>query len=168
MNVDPSFRDLYRREFPSVCRAVYLLAGDRELAEDAAQEAFARALARWRRVAAHPAPGGWVTKTALNVARRHLRKRVASAPPPDDVNDAGEAAALHLAIRKLPSRQLEAVALHYLLDMSVAETAASMEVDEGTVKTHLSRARATLARSLADPLPDSDQKEGAHERHRTS
>jgi RNA polymerase sigma-70 factor (ECF subfamily) len=55
------------------------------------------------------------------------------------------------AIRGLPPRQQEAVALHYLLDLTVADTATAMGVDEGTVKTHLSRAREALARALDDP-----------------
>ena len=75
MTVDPAFRELYEREFAAVFRAALLLSGDRRLAEDAAQEAFARALARWRRLRSHPSPGGWVTTTALNVARRQLLRQ---------------------------------------------------------------------------------------------
>jgi RNA polymerase sigma-70 factor (ECF subfamily) len=154
MTVHPGFRALYEREFPRVYRAVYLLAGDRQLAEDASQEAFARALSRWRRLASHPAPAAWVTTTALNVARRQLRRRP-ELPPPGPVDAAGpERLAVVEGIRGLSARQQEAVALHYLLDMTVAETAAAMGVDEGTVKTHLSRARAALARALADPATD--------------
>ena len=55
---------------------------------------------------------------------------------------------LRAALRRLPARQQEAVALHYLLDLPVAETATVMGCDEGTVKTHLSRARLTLERAL--------------------
>ena len=58
------------------------------------------------------------------------------------------------AVRALPARQQEAVALHYLLDLTVADTAATMGIDEGTVKTHLSRARDALAHALDDPATD--------------
>jgi RNA polymerase sigma-70 factor (ECF subfamily) len=151
MTVHPGFRDLYEREFPRVYRAVYVLAGDRQLAEDASQEAFARALSRWRRIESHPAPAAWVTTTALNVARRQLRRRP-TLPPPDPGAEGGEdRIAVVEAIRGLPPRQQEAVALHYLLDLTVADTATAMGVDEGTVKTHLSRAREALARALDDP-----------------
>jgi RNA polymerase sigma-70 factor, ECF subfamily len=154
MTVHPGFRDLYEQEFARVYRAVYLLAGDRQLAEDATQEAFARALSRWSRLVTHPAPAAWVTTTALNVARRQLRRRP-DIPPVDRVTAAGEdRVALVEAVRALPPRQQEAVALHYLLDLNVADTAVAMGVDEGTVKTHLSRARGALARTLADPAPD--------------
>jgi len=158
--VNAEFQDLYEREFASVCRAVFLLSGDRRLAEDAAQEAFARALVRWRRLRTHPAPGGWITTTALNVARRQLRRRpelnTAALPPTADA-DADEILAVRGAIRTLPPRQQEAVALHYLLDMPVAEVAAAMNIDQGTVKTHLSRAREALTRSLAAPDPTEER-----------
>ena len=42
------------------------------------------------------------------------------------------------------------MALHYLEDMSIADVAATLGCAEGTVKQHLSRARATLAGRLAD------------------
>lgn len=148
MKIDEGFRAMYEREFPSVYRAVCVLSRDPSLAEDASQEAFARALARWRRLRRHPLVGGWVTTTALNVARRALRRRalypVASAPEPDREAEID----LVSGIRRLPARQQEAVLLHYLLDLSVADTAAAMEIDPGTVKTHLSRARASLAERL--------------------
>ncbi|MGZ4132218.1 MAG: sigma factor-like helix-turn-helix DNA-binding protein [Actinomycetota bacterium] len=54
----------------------------------------------------------------------------------------------------MPRRQQEAVVLHYLLDLPVAETAAAMGVDAGTVKTHLSRARGSIARLLRDDDPE--------------
>jgi RNA polymerase sigma-70 factor (ECF subfamily) len=154
VSVHPGFRALYEREFGRVCRAVYLLAGDRPLAEDATQEAFARALARWRRVGAHPSPAGWVTTTALNVARRQLRRQPELPPPELVAPEDEERLSLIEAVRALPARQQEAVALYYLLDLTVADTAAAMGIDEGTVKTHLARSRDALFRALSDPTPD--------------
>ena len=154
MTVHPGFRALYEREYARVYRAVFLLAGDRQLAEDASQEAFARALARWRRLGSHPAPAAWVTTTALNVARRQLRRRPPVPPPDPGVGTGEDRVAVVEAIRRLPPRQQEAVALHYLLDLTVADTAAAMGIDEGTVKTHLSRARESLAQALDDPATD--------------
>ena len=157
MNTDPSFTELYEREFPAVFRAAYLMSGDRGLAEEATQEAFARALARWGRLRSQPWAGGWVTTTALNSARRHLRRRRPTMPA--NVRDGEDEATrldVHAAVRGLPARQQEAVVLHYLLDMPVAETAAAMGCDQGTVKTHLSRARAALLRALSiddEPSP---------------
>lgn len=144
-----SFEGFYEIEFPKVYRAAFLLSGDRGLAEDATQEAFARALERWRRLRDTSWAGGWVMTTALNVVRRGLRRRrepvrteVDHYEIPDSDLD------LWRAVRALPRRQLESVVLHYLTDLSVAECAALMGCDEGTVKTHLHRARAELSRLL--------------------
>ena len=46
------------------------------------------------------------------------------------------------------------MALYYLLDMPIADTAAAMGCDEGTVKSHLARARSALHERLKDPDPD--------------
>src|SRR5262245_30012722 len=122
---------MYEREFPAVYRAVRLFCGDAAVAEDATQEAFARALARWRRIGSQPWTAGWVTTTALNVARRSLRRR--PTPAPDAAPDRDRDAELDLVaeVRRLPSRQQEAVALHYLLDLAVADVAAAMGCDPG-------------------------------------
>ena len=87
MSVDPAFRDFYQRESRAVFHAVYLLCRDRAVAEDSTQEAFARALSRWRRLRGEPWAAGWVMTTALNVARRSLRQR-APLPEPAVVADA--------------------------------------------------------------------------------
>jgi RNA polymerase sigma-70 factor (ECF subfamily) len=164
VTIDPGFRELYEREFPAVFRAVFLLCGDRQLAEDAAQEAFARALARWRRLRDQPWAAGWVTTTAFNVARRQLRKRPTMSVGPDAGQESphDERLDLHAAIRALPTRQQEAVALHYLLDLPVAQTAAAMGCDEGTVKSHLHRARSALNRALFEPDPNDEPTRSSH------
>ncbi|MDP9342237.1 MAG: sigma-70 family RNA polymerase sigma factor [Actinomycetota bacterium] len=134
-------------------RAAFALCGDRELAQDATQEAFARALSRWRRLRGERWAAGWVMTTALNVARRSLRRR---APTPQPV-EASPRADLDLlldvrgAVRALPRRQQTAVVLYYLAGLPVPEVAGAMGCREGTVRAHLAKARASLARDLGDP-----------------
>lgn len=158
MKVDPRFAELYEAEFDGVFRAAYALCGDRSLAEDAAQEAFARALERWGRLREQPWVMGWVVSTALNVARRTLRRRPAPRPQPGPGSGATSepetAMDLVRAIRDLPRRQQEAVVLHYVADMPVSEVASVMGCEEGTVKAHLSRARDALARRLGGERVD--------------
>jgi DNA-directed RNA polymerase specialized sigma24 family protein len=157
VRVDEGFRALYEAEFAHVFRAVAMVCRDQAVAEDATQEAFARALVRWRRLGDAPWVAGWVTTTAINVARRQLRRtrRLPSGAPAGEP-DPDVALDVRAAIRRLPSRQQEAVTLHYLLDLSVADTASAMSCDEGTAKTHLARARAMLGR-LLDHDTDDDQ-----------
>jgi RNA polymerase sigma-70 factor (ECF subfamily) len=52
-------------------------------------------------------------------------------------------------VRSLPRRQAQAVALHYLEDLPVAEIARVLGCAEGTVKAHLHHGREALGRRLA-------------------
>jgi RNA polymerase sigma-70 factor (ECF subfamily) len=52
------------------------------------------------------------------------------------------------AVRALPPRQAQVVALHYLEDRSVSQIAAILDCAEATVKVHLRRGRLELARRL--------------------
>jgi RNA polymerase sigma-70 factor (ECF subfamily) len=144
VKADRGFQEMYEAHFPKVFRAAYALGGDRGVAEDAAQEAFARALERWGRLRDLPWAPGWVMVTALNVARRALRRRREDRPPSEGAGDVDESVDLWQAVRALPDRQRRAVVLHYVGDLSVADVAAAMRCGEGTVKTHLARAREAL------------------------
>ncbi len=153
MRADEGFVAMYESEFPAVVRAAYLLGGDRAAAEDAAQEAFARALERWRRLRDQPWAAGWVMTTALNLVRRSLRRR--PAPPAAEASPPGPEAGIDVwrAIGRLPRRQREAIVLHHIRDLSLTDTARAMGVAEGTAKAHLFRARTALAESLRERTP---------------
>lgn len=66
--------------------------------------------------------------------------------PPDD--------SFWAALRSLPDRQAQAVALHYLEDLPVSEIARVLDIAEGTVKVHLHRGRLALAELLRDELEE--------------
>lgn len=144
MRVDPRFRKLYESEYAAIFRAAYALCGDPGLAEDATQEAFARCLERWDRLGDQGWVAAWVTTTALNVARRAMRRRPQPAASDIGSHDLDQEMDLWRAVRTLTARQQEAVVLHYAMDMSLADVAAVMGCEEGTVKSHLSRARESL------------------------
>jgi RNA polymerase sigma-70 factor (ECF subfamily) len=146
VRIDEVFSEFYRTEFAAVYRATYLLCDDTEVARDATQEAFARALERWRRLRDQPWAAGWVTTTALNVARRTKRRRhenLAIGEP--DMREPGpDSALIWTAIRALPRRQQEAIVLHHMSDLPVEEVGRLMKCSVNTVKTHLIRGRAAL------------------------
>jgi RNA polymerase sigma-70 factor (ECF subfamily) len=156
MGSDPGFEEVYRAEYGQVCKTVFLSTGDWGLAEEAAQEAFARALARWGRLRQHHWIGGWITTTALNVARRALRKRPGSIQSdvayPDTATD--DLIDLHRVVRGLPQRQQEAVLLYYVADHPLSQVAEAMGCREGTVKAHLDKARRSLRRALEEAPAD--------------
>jgi len=149
--------------YPQVLAAVAFACGDRSVAEDAVQEALAAA---W----VHPGRiehlGTWVSRVALNRVRdaarrssaeRRAYERVMTAAQPSGWDGLTVEGALGPALRALPARQREAVALHYLLDMDVATTAAAMGVTTGTVKTCLHRARNALRDSVAVAVADDEE-----------
>ena len=153
------FSTLYRREFHAVVALVFGLSGSRTAAEDLAQDAFAAAHRKWDRVGAYDDPGAWVRRVAMNHAVSGVRRRAAEVralvriggrrelPAPLAERDAE----VWKAIRALPVRQAQAVALFYVEDRTVAEIAAVLGCSEGTVKTHLYRARQSLSAALGEP-----------------
>jgi RNA polymerase sigma factor (sigma-70 family) len=145
---DQQFEELYRGEYAPVFRTTYLMCRSRTLAEDVTQEAFARALAQWGRLRDKPWVAGWVTTTALNVARRNLRhRRVADQLPPDS-HEADASIDLWQAVRSLPLRQQQAVVLRYRMDMAVEEIAQVLGCEASSVRSNLTRARQHLREVL--------------------
>jgi len=151
------FEYFYLQEYPRVVALAYALSGSRAGAEDIAQEAFLRAYRDWDRVGSYEHRVAWVRRVAANLATSGLRRRMVEAralmrlagrwEPAVDPLPAGNAE-FWAAVRALPSRQAQAVALHYLEDRSIQQTAAVLGCAEGTVKAHLAKARRALARWL--------------------
>ena len=151
-----SFDDFYRREHRHVLGLAFVLTGNQWVAEDTAQEAFTAAFRRWRSIVAYDSPGAWVRRVTCNRAASVLRRSVREAKALMRLAgrtqnyvelDEGDEA-FWQAVRRLPPRQAQAVALYYLEDYSVREISEVLDCSEGTVKTHLSRAREAVARQL--------------------
>jgi RNA polymerase sigma-70 factor (sigma-E family) len=158
--------DVYRCHYGRLVGLARLLLDDRAQAEEVVQEAFARTYAGWHRVRDQSDPLPYVRKAVVNISRGSLRKRrVASQHLAEVVRDepsvvhhepSAEAMAITAtnrrvvaaAVRQLPKRQRQCVALRYLLDCTTSETASTLGISEGAVKTHLHRALVALTRSL--------------------
>lgn len=150
------FDDFFRSEYPRLVPMLHGVVGDRGQAEDLAQEALAIAQREWDKVREYQQPGAWVRRVALNrasnVRRRRDREvvalhRAAGRDPTVEGPAPGDARLWQL-VSGLPQQQRCAVALHYIEDRPLDEIAEILECSEGSVKTHLSRARETLARKL--------------------
>jgi RNA polymerase sigma-70 factor (ECF subfamily) len=155
---DPGgFAEFYQANFNRIATQIYAYLGDHEEAQDLTQEAFYRALDRWKVVRQYHDPGAWVRRVAWNLATSRLRRvkvalrylarqreEVAEAPTPDRV-------ALVQALATLPVRHRRAIVLHYLAHLSTAEIAAHEDVAEGTVRSWLTRGRAQLAAYFQEP-----------------
>lgn len=145
------FEDFYGAEFQRVFNAAYAVCRDPDSAIEATQEAFARAFQRWRRLGRQEWAGAWVTTTALNVLRRQNRRQPRSSiTTRSSEPNPGDRVEVLDALRLLPWRQQQAAVLFYIADLPVSGVASAMGLSEGTVKAHLSRARAHLRRSLEE------------------
>ncbi|MBF9134618.1 SigE family RNA polymerase sigma factor [Plantactinospora sp. S1510] len=155
------FDEFYRATSPRMLRYAVALTGDPTEAEDAVQEAYARAWRRWQSVSSHPAPEAWVRLTVSRLTtdrwRRMfgLRSALTRRGPADEAVGAPseDSVLLMRALRQLPANQRQALARHYLYDMSIEAIADESSVATGTVKSWLSRGRARLAVILADLAP---------------
>lgn len=146
----PAFDDAFPRLFADAYRVAFRLLGDRGEAEDVAQEACARAYSRWSTVHEYAEP--WCVRVAGNLALDLLRARTRAvrrqerlqSVPPHEGPGSDERLDLYAALAKLPKRQREAVVLRYLGDQSEQQTAATLGLSVGSVKTHASRGLARL------------------------
>ncbi len=148
----------YRAAVHRVIGQLHAMLGDREEAQDVAQEAFARAWDRRARLSELDDPEAWVRTVAWRLGISRLR-RVRTArtwfrrqgPPDTQASPNPDHVALIEALKQLPPEQCRAIVLHHLADRSVDQIAAETGSPSGTVKARLSRGRATLAVLLSDP-----------------
>lgn len=148
------FSAFYAEHVGSLTAQIYALTGNWSEAQDAVQEGFARALARWSTVSGHADPVAWVRTVSHRVAISRWRRartalafgrtqRLQTTPGPSEDN-----VALIAGLKHLPHNQREALVLFYLADLSIETIASQLGVPPGTVKARLSRGRTALAAQL--------------------
>jgi RNA polymerase sigma-70 factor, ECF subfamily len=150
------FDSFYAASVQRLTLQLYAYLGDLAEAQDVVQEAYYRALLKWKRISTYDDPVAWVRRVAWNLATNHFRKQrnalnflrrhssreeTVAGPGPDRV-------ALTRALATLPPHHRRAVILHYQAQMTISEIAVQEGVAEGTVKSWLSRGRAALAGQL--------------------
>jgi RNA polymerase sigma-70 factor (ECF subfamily) len=154
----PEFEAFYRAEYRPVVGLAYALSGSRIAAEDIAQDAFLAAHKQWDRVAFYDRPEAWVRRVVANLSVSLFRTRMREASalarlkaPAHYLPELPSAdAAFWKALRSLPRRQAQSLALHYLEDRPVAEIAEILGCSDSTVKVHLHKGRIALARKLGE------------------
>jgi RNA polymerase sigma-70 factor (ECF subfamily) len=150
----------FRAHYGRLVRALTLVCGSEEAAADAVQEAFVKAHQKWRTVGEYDDPVGWIRRVAINRLRddhrRTTRKERAVARLGAgetwtvDAPEPSQTEYLATALADLPRQQRLAIACYYLEGLSVAETAAALEVSEGAVKFHLHQGRERLRGLLGE------------------
>ena len=152
---DGSLDDLYAASYRRLVAQLHAVTGNRQEAEDVVQEAFMRAMSRWKDVQTYDSPEAWLRTVALNLARSRFRRTIRGAAalirhgvPQSEPELSPDHVALMTAMRGLPEAQREALVLHHFVGLSVDEVAASVGAPSGTIKARLSRGRAALAGKL--------------------
>jgi RNA polymerase sigma-70 factor, ECF subfamily len=155
-------------DYPRLVNGLALVYGSLPAAEDAVQEALARAWEAAERGRHIESPRAWVTQVARNllrdrfrrfIAERRARERLAARATsqggaPEGTTD------VQRAVAALPRRQREVAVLRYYLEYEVSEIATVLRIPEGTVKSTLHRARGSLAAALRE---DDDEEMEAHD-----
>lgn len=149
---DPAFEQVYRSSYPTLVGQLFLLTTNRAEAEDVVQEAFARLWANWRELHGYDNHEAWVRRVATNLAvsrwRRHSRQTSYEEPPVQRAVHNSSLSDLTHALRGISMKHRQALLLHHVIGLSVAEVASEMSAKPGTVKSWLSRGRAELERQL--------------------
>lgn len=148
------FAEFYAAAWGDCLRIVMVSAANRPLAEDLVAEAFTKAWASWRKVRGLAEPRAWVIRTAMNARvswwRRHRREVMVGTQNTTAAasQDLAFDSSLVTALRRLPVRQREVIALRLLLDLDTSTTAEMLGISSSTVTTHLHRAIGALRREI--------------------
>jgi RNA polymerase sigma-70 factor (sigma-E family) len=157
VEVEESLRAAYEEHYLSLLRLSILLSGERETAEDLAQEAFVRVANRLGDIPSERL-FAYLRQVVVNLWRNRLRKltreRHARARSALEMrsNSPGheDRAALRTAVMALPARQRACLVLRYYEDLPEREVAVLLSCSVGTVKSHTSRALKRLRREFED------------------
>jgi len=144
------FRSLYPRAYNIALRIV----GTPTEAEDAAAEAFSRALLRWRRVGDLDYRDAWLLRVTANVAIdvvRHRTRAPVVTPVAEEVeSDSADRLSLLGALATLPARQRDVLVLRYFADLTDEDIARCLSMARGTVKSHVHRGLVHMRDRLVD------------------
>ncbi len=160
-DADVAVEQLYAAHYRRLVRLSVLLVGDPETAEEVVQDSFVAMHGRWRSLREPDQGLAYLRQTVVNRSRsvlrhRGVRARHAPAPLPDlpaadeDVLVNERRAVVLGALRELPGRQREVLALRYYLDLSEADIAETLGISRGAVKSHASRGVAALRAQMED------------------
>jgi RNA polymerase sigma-70 factor (sigma-E family) len=150
--VPQEFEDFYKAFRPKLARALVLALGDHDLGVEAADEAMVRTYQQWKRVRTYRNPMGWVYRVGVNWGRSRLRRRRREVAAADESESAASTLETDVDVRQvlaeLPLDQRTVVVMRYYLGLSTEETAETLGIKQGTVKSRLSRALERMGDSI--------------------
>jgi RNA polymerase sigma-70 factor (sigma-E family) len=151
---EEEFSAFVRSRSDDLQRMAWLLTGDWSMAQDLVQASLVKTWQRWRAIRRRDAPEVYVRRvlmtTFLGWRRRRWTSEVALGWLPENAGfgdvaaDAAQHEVIAAALRRLPKQQRAVIVLRFLADLSEQDAADAMGCSVGTVKSHTSRALATL------------------------
>jgi RNA polymerase sigma factor (sigma-70 family) len=144
---------LYRDRGRDFFRFALARTGSSELAQDAVQEGFARAIKARDRFRGTGSLDAWVARCVINAAHDLVTERGRlpdSGTKLDCMDGTASDGTVRAAIRALPPRQREALFLRFYLDFDYASIANVLDIEIGTVSATLHAARTALAHALKE------------------
>jgi RNA polymerase sigma-70 factor (sigma-E family) len=166
-SADEALEQLYAAHWRQLVRLAVLLVRDQGSAEEIVQDCFVAVHGRWGSLRDPDKALAYLRQSVVNRSRSHLRhlgvvrrhaEREGALPPTAGADhtsyDAARRATVLDALRRLPRRQREVLALRYYLDLSEAEVAEVLGISRGAVKSHASRGAAALRADLASTLEE--------------
>ena len=169
-----AFDVFFASHYRELARFAYLLTGDHHAADDVTAEAMAETWKNWARVTSADWPLAYVRRIVANIAgartTRLVRERhgwrLWSAGLGEQSADSDPDAALDLrkALLRMPARKRACVVLRYYYGLSERETAETLGIAVGTVKSQSSRGLEELAAQLGGSRSAPGEKRGANRR----
>ena len=158
-SADRAVTELYSLHYRALVRLAALLVRDMQTAEEVVQDSFVAMHGGWQRLRDAEKALAYLRQAVVNRSRSVLRHRsvidrnMQKAPPDMPSAEHGalvllERHAVVAALRGLPGRQREAIALRYYADLSEAEIATAMGISRGAVKSHTARGMSALRAAL--------------------
>ena len=149
-----SFGELCRRHYAAMVAVAYAVLSDHQLAEDAAQESFARALARVRSLKDRAKFAPWLAAICRNVAKDMAAAR-ARQTSTEDISQVAQrnsddesSKQVRQAIERLPARTKELIVLRYYDNLSYERMASVLGISPAAINGKLTRAKRKMAEYL--------------------
>jgi RNA polymerase sigma factor (sigma-70 family) len=148
---------VYRERYPRFARVALSILGDQDLAHDAVQEAFARAIRGRDRVRHSASLESWLWRTLVNICTDDHRARQATWSDESSVGSAetptsGEWSGLREQIATLPERQRLVIFLRHYADLDYDAIGDVLGIKRGTVAATLHAAHAKLRQTLMEVI----------------
>lgn len=157
---DAAFAEYFAARSDSLRGTAYLLCGDWHRAEDLVQATFTKLYLAWHRIARHEVMDAYARQTLVRTFVSELRRgwfrkeRVTEYSADSAVVGAGfveDRLVLLAALARVPPRQRAVLVLRYWEDLSVQDTARSLNCSTGTVKSQAARGLQTLRGLIITP-----------------